>query len=55
VLAAPTSVRSGVRLACAAYLRILDRAEDARFDVLASAVGLRPWHVPSVLVRAGRG
>jgi phytoene synthase len=54
VLAAPTSVRSGVRLACAAYLRILDRAEAARFDVLSSAVGLRPWHVPSVLVRAGR-
>jgi hypothetical protein len=47
-------VRSGIRLACIAYLRILDRAEAARFDVLASAVGLRPWHVPAVLVRAGR-
>jgi 15-cis-phytoene synthase len=55
VLAAPSSVRSGVRLACAAYLRILDRAEAARFDVLVRTVGLRPWHVPSVLVRAARG
>jgi 15-cis-phytoene synthase len=54
VLAAPSSVRSGIRLACAAYVRILDRAEAARFDVLGSAVGLRPWHLPAVAMRAGR-
>ena len=54
VLAAPASVRSGIRLACAAYLRVLDRAEAARYDVLARSTGLRPWHLPGVLVRAGR-
>jgi phytoene synthase len=55
VLAAPASVRSGIRLACAAYERILDHAEAARFDVLGRRVGLRPWHLPEVLVRAARG
>jgi phytoene synthase len=54
VLAAPASVRSGIRLACAAYLRILDRAEAAGYDVLARSTGLRPWHLPGVLVRAAR-
>jgi phytoene synthase len=54
VLAAPASVRSGIRLACAAYLRILDRAEAARYDVLARGVGLRPWHLPGVLRGAAR-
>jgi phytoene synthase len=49
VLAAPASVRSGIRLACAAYGRILDRAEAAGCDVLARRVGLRPWHVVAVL------
>ena len=34
VAAAPASVRSGIRLACAAYGRILDRAEAAGGDVL---------------------
>jgi 15-cis-phytoene synthase len=54
VLAAPASVRSGIRLACAAYLRILDRAEAARYDVLARGTGLRAWHLPGILIRAGR-
>jgi phytoene synthase len=54
VLAAPASVRSGIRLACAAYLRILDRAEAAGYDVLARRVGLRPWHLPGVLLGASR-
>jgi phytoene synthase len=54
VLAAPASVRSGIRLACAAYERILDRAEAARYDVLSTAVGLRAWHLPAVLARAAR-
>jgi phytoene synthase len=55
VAAAPASVRGGIRLACAAYARILDRAEAAGFDVLGRRVGLRPWHLPGVLVRAVRG
>jgi hypothetical protein len=47
-------VREGIRLAVAAYLRILDRAEAAGYDVLARGVGLRPWHLPGVLIGAGR-
>jgi phytoene synthase len=54
VAAAPASVRTGVRLACAAYVRILDRAESAGFDVLARRVGLRPWHLPAVVAGAVR-
>jgi phytoene synthase len=54
VAAAPASVRSGIRLACAAYERILDRAEAAGFDVLARRVGLRPWHAPAVVAGALR-
>jgi 15-cis-phytoene synthase len=52
VQAAPGSVRSGIRLACAAYQRILDRAEAAGFDVLSRRVGLRPWDLPRVLAGA---
>jgi phytoene synthase len=52
VQAAPASVRSGIRLACAAYGRVLDRAEAAGFDVLSRRVGLRPWDWPRVLVGA---
>jgi 15-cis-phytoene synthase len=54
VAAAPASVRSGVRLACAAYQRILDRAEAVGFDVLARRVGLRPWSLPPVVWRTVR-
>jgi phytoene synthase len=54
VAAAPDSVRSGVRMACAAYGRILDRAEAAGYDVLARPVGLRPWHLPAIAVRGLR-
>jgi phytoene synthase len=54
VLATPASVREGIRLAVAAYLRILDRAEAAGYDVLARGVGLRPWHLPGVFIGAGR-
>jgi 15-cis-phytoene synthase len=50
VAAAPRSARGGVRLACAAYLRVLDRVE--RIDVLARRAGLRAWMLPGVLVRA---
>jgi 15-cis-phytoene synthase len=41
VAAAPASVRNGIRLACAAYGRILDRAEAAGGDVLGRRVGVR--------------
>ena len=51
VAAAPASVRSGIRLACAAYGRILDRAEAAGGDVLGRRVGVRARD----LRRAGGG
>jgi phytoene synthase len=49
VAAAPAPVRSGVRLACAAYGRILDRAEAAGGDVLSRRVGVRVLDLPLVL------
>jgi phytoene synthase len=51
VAAAPASVRAGIRVAVAAYLKILDRAEAAGYDVLARPVGLRPWHLPPLVLR----
>jgi 15-cis-phytoene synthase len=51
---APVSARSGMRLACAAYGRILDRAERAGGDVLGRRVGLRVWDAPAILVGAVR-
>ena len=53
ITAAPASVRSGIRLACAAYSRILDRVEAAGGDVLGRRVGVRARDVPAILV-AGR-
>jgi phytoene synthase len=50
VAAAPGPARRGVRLACAAYLRVLDRVE--RIDVLGRRAGLRAWMLPGVLARA---
>jgi 15-cis-phytoene synthase len=52
VQAAPGSVRSGIRLACVAYGRVLDRAEAAGFDVLSRRVGLRLWDWPRVVAGA---
>src|SRR4051794_15622781 len=52
VAAAPGSARTGVRLACAAYLRVLDRVE--RIDVLRRRTGLRAWMLPGVVARALR-
>jgi 15-cis-phytoene synthase len=49
VAGAPESVRSGIRVACAAYLRILDRAEAAGGDVLHRRVGVRLRDVPGIL------
>jgi phytoene synthase len=54
VAAAPASVRSGVRLACAAYGRILDRAEAAGGDVLGRRVGVRALDLPRVLAAVRR-
>jgi 15-cis-phytoene synthase len=50
VAAAPSPARRGVRLACAAYLRVLDRVE--RIDVLGRRAGLRAWMLPGVVARA---
>jgi 15-cis-phytoene synthase len=47
---APVSARSGMRLACSAYGRILDRAEAAGGDVLGRRVGLRVWDAPAVMI-----
>jgi 15-cis-phytoene synthase len=52
VASAPGSTRTGVRLACAAYLRVLDRVE--RIDVLRRRTGLRAWMLPGVVARALR-
>jgi phytoene synthase len=54
VAAAPPAVRPGMRFACAAYLRVLDRVERVDGDVLGHAVGVRGWDVPRVLAGALR-
>jgi 15-cis-phytoene synthase len=54
VAAAPERVRSGIRLACAAYGRVLDRAEAAGGDVLSRRVGLRAWDLPRVVAAVRR-
>jgi 15-cis-phytoene synthase len=54
IAAAPRSVRSGIRLACAAYGRILDRAEAAGGDVLARRIGVGARDVPRVLAAVRR-
>jgi phytoene synthase len=54
VAATPARVRSGIRLACAAYLRILDRAEAAGGDVLGRSVGVRARDLPGILVAVRR-
>jgi hypothetical protein len=43
-------VRSGIRLACGLYGRVLDRAEAAGGDVLARSVGVRVWDLPAAMV-----
>jgi phytoene synthase len=54
IAAAPGSVRSGVRLACAAYGRILDRAEAVGGDVLGRRVGVRARDLPGILAAVRR-
>jgi 15-cis-phytoene synthase len=50
VAAAPARVRPGIRMACAAYGRVLDRVEAAGHDVLGVRTRLRALDVPSVVV-----
>jgi len=54
IAAAPGSVRTGVRLAVAVYLRVLDRVERIDFDVLGRRTGVRPWQVPGAALGALR-
>jgi len=54
VAAAPAPVRNGIRLACAAYTRILDRAEAAGGDVLGRRVGVRALDLPRLLAAVRR-
>ena len=54
VAAAPASVRNGIRLACGAYGRILDRAEAAGGDVLGRRVGVRALDLPRLLAAVRR-
>jgi 15-cis-phytoene synthase len=51
IAAAPRSVRSGVRLACELYGRVLARADAGGGDVLARRVGIRVWDLPAAMVR----
>jgi phytoene synthase len=51
IAAAPRSVRSGIRLACGLYGRVLDRAEAAGGDVLARRVGVGVRDLPAVMAR----
>ncbi|MGH2946643.1 MAG: phytoene/squalene synthase family protein [Solirubrobacteraceae bacterium] len=55
IAAAPKPVRSGIRLACGLYGRVLDRAEAAGGDVLARRIGVRGWDLPRVLTATIRG
>ena len=54
IAAAPASVRSGIRLAVAAYGRILDRAEIAGGDVRGRRIGVRARDVPGILTAVRR-
>jgi phytoene synthase len=54
IAAAPASARSGMRLACRAYGRVLERAEAAGGDVLGRRIGLRARDLPAVLLATVR-
>jgi phytoene synthase len=54
ITAAPAQVRSGIRLACVAYARILDRAEAVGGDVLGRRIGVRARDVPGILAAVRR-
>jgi phytoene synthase len=52
VAEAPSSVRPGVRVACAVYGQVLDRIEAADFDVLGGRTSAPPWSVAHAALRA---
>jgi phytoene synthase len=54
VAAAPAPVRNGIRLACSAYGRILDRAEVAGGDVLGRRVGIGLRDLPQLVTAVRR-
>jgi 15-cis-phytoene synthase len=55
VATAPASVRPGIRMACAAYLRVLDRLEAVDCDVLgARRLGVRIRDLPAIAAGALR-
>lgn len=54
IAATPRSVRPGIRMACAVYVRMLDRIEAIDFDVLGRRTALPPWAVGRVVVGALR-
>jgi phytoene synthase len=54
IVAAPGSVRTGVRFAVAVYQRVLDRVERIDFDVLGRRTGVRAWQLPGAALGALR-
>src|SRR3954462_2013774 len=52
VASAPRSIRPGVRIAIALYMRMLDRVEAAGFDVLRRPRGVRVRDLPGAVVKA---
>jgi 15-cis-phytoene synthase len=52
VASAPRSIRPGVRIAIALYMRMLDRVESAGFDVLRRPRGVRVRDLPGAVVKA---
>lgn len=54
IASAPAGVRPGIRMACAAYERVLDRVEESGFDVLGGRTRLGAADVPRVLAAAVR-
>ncbi len=53
-IAAPATVRPGIRLACAVYESVLDRVEAAGYDVLGRRMGVRLWRLPMLAYGALR-
>jgi len=54
VSAAPTAVRPGIRIACAAYALVLDRIEAVDFDVLGRRTAAPRWRVAVATLGAVR-
>ena len=50
----PSSVRPGIRVACAVYQRVLDRIEAVDFDVLERRTAAPPWALAGAALHALR-